>query len=86
MMNVPRMVHAAKRARTPMGHTDAAAQRDTSCSLTGDPAKPNKVSATLPRQSTIIRTSVCLLIINSTVLHSQRGIPARRSLELEGQD
>lgn len=47
MMNVPCMAHAAKPARTPTGHTDAAAQKDTSYSLTGDPAKPNKVSGTL---------------------------------------
>ncbi|MEQ2312284.1 hypothetical protein AMECASPLE_029357, partial [Ameca splendens] len=42
MMNVPCMVHAAKPAQTPTGHTDAAAQRDTSCSLTGYLAEPNK--------------------------------------------
>ncbi|KAJ4933189.1 hypothetical protein JOQ06_030024, partial [Pogonophryne albipinna] len=42
MMNVPCMAHAAKPAQTPMGHTDAAAQKDTSCSLTGYLAKPNK--------------------------------------------
>lgn len=47
MMNVPCMAHAAKPARTPTGHTDAAAQKDSSCSPTGDLAKPNKVSGTL---------------------------------------
>lgn len=47
MMNVPCMAHAAKAARTATGHTDAAAQKDTSCSLTGYRARPSKVSGTL---------------------------------------
>lgn len=47
MMNAPCMAHAAKPARTPTGHTGAAAQKDTSCSLTGYRAKPDKVSGTL---------------------------------------
>lgn len=46
MMNVPRMARAAKPARTPTGHTAAAARKDTSCSLTGYPAEPDKVSGT----------------------------------------
>lgn len=54
MMNVPCMAHAAKPARTPTGHTDAAAQKDTSCSLTGYLAKPNKVSGTLALGNNII--------------------------------
>lgn len=47
MMNVPCMEHAAKPAPTRTGHTDAAAQKATSCSPTGYRAKPNKVSGTL---------------------------------------
>lgn len=54
MMNVPCMAHAAKPARTPMGHTDAAAQKDTSCSLTEYLAKPNKVSGTLASGNNVI--------------------------------
>lgn len=54
MMNVPCTVHAAKPAPTPMGHTDAAAQKDTSYSLTRYLAKPNKVSGTLALKSNII--------------------------------
>lgn len=46
MMNAPRMARAAKPARTPWGHTAAAARTDTSCSLTGYPAEPDKVSGT----------------------------------------
>lgn len=46
MMNVPYTAHAAKPAPTPTGRTDAAAQRDTSCSPTGYPAEPDKVSGT----------------------------------------
>lgn len=52
MMNVPCMAHAAKPAQTPTGHTDAAAQKDTSCSLTRYLAKPNKVSGTLASETT----------------------------------
>lgn len=44
MMNAPRTVRAARPARTPTGHTAAAALKDTSCSLTGFPAEPDKVS------------------------------------------
>lgn len=54
MMNVLCMAHAAKPARTPTGHTDAAAQKDTSYSLTGYHAKPNKVSSTLASGNNII--------------------------------
>lgn len=54
MMNVPCMAHAAKPAQTPTGHTDAAAQKDTSWSLMGDHAKPNKVSGTLALENNII--------------------------------
>lgn len=54
MMNVPCMARAAKPARTPTGHTDAAARKDTSCSLTGDLAEPNKVSGTLASGNNII--------------------------------
>lgn len=54
MMNVPCMAHAAKPAQTPTGHTNAAAQRDTSYSLTGYLAEPNKVSGTLALGNNII--------------------------------
>lgn len=47
MMNAPCMAHAAKPAQTPTGRTGAAARKDTSCSLTGYPAEPDKVSRTL---------------------------------------
>lgn len=68
MMNVPCMAHAAKPARTPMGHTDAAAQKDTSCSLTRDLVKPNKVSVTLALRNNVHSMYVSLLIINRAVL------------------
>lgn len=48
MMNAPRMAPAAKPARTPTGRTAAAARRDTSCSPTGCPAGPDKVSGAAP--------------------------------------
>lgn len=47
MMNAPCMAHAAKPAQTPTGRTGAAAQKDTSCSLTEHPAEPDKVSCTI---------------------------------------
>lgn len=47
MMNAQCMEHAAKPAPTPMGRTGAAARKDTSYSLTGYPAEPDKVSGTL---------------------------------------
>lgn len=46
-MNAPCMAHAAKPAQTPTGRTGAAARKDSSCSLTGYPAEPDKVSRTL---------------------------------------
>lgn len=53
MMNVPCMVHAAKSARTPTGHTDVAAQKDTFCSLTGYLAMPDKVSCIIFKQDNL---------------------------------
>lgn len=51
MMNAPCMAHAAKPAPTPMARTGAAARKDTSYSLTGSPAEPDKVSRRLHSQS-----------------------------------
>lgn len=67
MMNAPCMAHAAKPARTPTGHTGAAAQKDTSCSLTGYRAKPDKVSGTLALEIryNLHNAHVSLLIINA---------------------
>lgn len=85
MMNVPCMAHAAKPARTPMGHTDAAAQKDTSCSLTEYPAKLNKVSGTLAsgKQLNLHSMYVSFLIINGAVLFIQSGIPAYHHLGVQ---
>lgn len=70
-MNVPYTAHAAKPAPTPTGRTDAAAQRDTSCSPTGYPAEPDKVSGTPAsgvRKQPVLR-SMCFsfLIINRVI-------------------
>ena len=72
MMNVPCMAHAAKPAQTPMGHTDAAAQKDTSCSLTGYLAKPNKVSGTLALENNII--CICFISNNKQGGSVQPGV------------
>lgn len=77
MMNVPCMALAAKPARTPTGHTDAAAQKDTSYSPTGYLAKPNKVSGTLALKNIIMhRLNVSFLIINREVLFIYSGLVA----------
>lgn len=68
-MNVPCMAHAAKPVGTPTGHTDVAAQKGTSCSLTGYLAKPDKVSCIIFTVNKII-CMACrfhFLIINRAV-------------------